>query len=122
MLRPQIPTPRANRQVIEARKSESSARLRMNAISHAMRAGILSCTRATSRVMSRKDSLSGMVGVLIAIGLFRDLREIGRARPRALLRQQRIVARALPLACDRALGVGQVSEANRLSRAGLLAG
>src|SRR4051794_34547974 len=63
-----------------------------------------------------------MTGVLLAIGLVSDFREIGRAWTRALFAEQRIIARALALLRDRTLRVGEVAEADGVSRARLLAG
>src|SRR5579884_1323777 len=122
MLRPQMPTPLANSQVIDARNSASSARLRISAINHGIRAGIRSGTRATSLVISRRDSSSGSGPYLLAIALLLgDAGEIGRALPRPLFRKQRIVALARTLLRDVAVLVREVPKADRLGRARLLA-
>src|SRR3569833_2952280 len=94
----------------------------MSAISHGTRAGICRGTRAMSLVMSRSDSFSGSGPYLLAIGaLFRDAREVGRARSGALFREQCVVALARTLFPNRALLVGEIAEGDRLCGAGLLA-
>ena len=128
MLRPQTPTPRVNSTVTETRNSSSSARLRSQRDQPARAAsGKCSGMRATRSVTSRSDlvgrkrsarSLAIAVRPLASIA-----REVGRARPRAELFEQRVIALARPLRSrPRCLAVGDVAEHDRLGRAGLLAG